>query len=157
VSSFESNQRERPDHVAHALRVATRLTPGLFSRVVTGACTRFAAGRRADHAERLAHLVLAEAWTDASLFLIELELPSWRVRRVIYDGGEWMCSLSRCPGLPIEMDAAAEGRHGTILIAILLSFVEARGLATAAEFTGTLSVPRAKPAFAVAACCDNFA
>ena len=83
---------------------------------------------RANRAERLAHLVMGEAWTDASLFLIELELPLWRVRRLIYDGGEWMCSLSRYPSAPVEIDAAADGRHATMPIAILLSFVEAQGI-----------------------------
>jgi hypothetical protein len=156
VSSFECNERERRDQVTRALRVATRLTPGLFSRVATGAGTQFAAGWRANQAERLAQLVLAEAWTDSSLLLIEIELPLWRVRRLLYDGGEWMCSLSRYPGLPVEIDPAADGRHGTMPIAVLLSFVEAKGLATAAEFTRTPSIPRAKPAFVAPACCDNF-
>ena len=111
---------------------------------------------RANRAERLAHLVMGEAWTDASLFLIELELPLWRVRRLIYDGGEWMCSLSRYPSAPVEIDAAADGRHATMPIAILLSFVEAQGIATVAECARTLTMPRVEPTFLCPLCCDNF-
>lgn len=136
--------------------MATRLTPALFSKVVTGAGTRFAVPTRAIAAERLAHLILAEAWIDASLFLIELELPLWHVRRLIYDGGEWMCSLSRHPGIPVEIDDAADGRHGLMPIAILLSFVEAKRLATVAEFARIVSVPRVKPTNVHPICCDNF-
>ncbi len=139
-----------------ALRLATWLTPALFSRVVTDVCTRLAAASRTNPVERLAHLVLAEAWTDAALFLIELELPRWRVRRLIYDGGEWMCSLSRQPGIPIETDDAADGWHGIMPIAILLSFVEAKRLVTADGFARPASVPQVKPTIVHPFCCDNF-
>ena len=143
--------------MVQALRLATRLTPALFSKVVTDVCTRLAVPARASPAERLAQLVLAEAWTDAALFLIELELPLWRIRRLIYDGGEWMCSLSRHPGVPIEADDATDGRHGMMPIAILLSFVEAKRLATAAaELARTVVVPHIKPAIVYPFCCDNF-
>ena len=45
VSPFESQERERRDQVASALRLATRLTPALFSKVVAGARTWFADAR----------------------------------------------------------------------------------------------------------------
>jgi hypothetical protein len=101
-------------------------------------------------------LVLAEAWTEAALFLIELELPLWRLRRLVYDGGEWMCSLSRHPGVPIEIDDAADGRHGMRPIAILLSLVEAKRLVTAIEPVRMPSVPRVRPTTVYPFCCDNF-
>lgn len=121
-----------------------------------GAGTRSAEPSRARHAERLAHLVVAEAWIDASLLLIERELPGWHLRRLISDGGEWMCSLSRHPCIPVEMDVAADGRHGIIPIAILLSFVAAKALTTTDELALNVSVPKVKPAFGYPVCCDDF-
>jgi hypothetical protein len=156
VALLADEQRESWDHVAHSLRWATKLTPSLFSKVITDVCTRFPAPAQARQTERLAHLVLAEAWTDAALFLIEGELPMRRLRRLIYDGGEWMCSLSRHPGVPIEIDDAADGRHGTRPIAILLSFVEAKRLMTTTERARVVSMLRIKPAIVHRICCDNF-
>lgn len=140
----------------HALRVASGLTPALFSKVLTDVCMRFPVPARASHAERLAQLVLAEAWTEAALFLIEIELPLWRLRRLVYDGGEWMCSLSRHPGVPIEIDDVADGRHRTRPIAILLSFVEAKRLISPTEPARVPSVPRVRPTTVYPFCCDNF-
>ena len=109
------------------------------------------------YAERLAQLVVAEAWTEAALFLIEFELPLWQLRRLVCDGGEWMCSLTRHPGVPIEIDDAADGRHRTRPIAILLSFAEAKRLATGGrDCASTVSVPDVKPAIVYSLCCDNF-
>jgi hypothetical protein len=137
---FAEVQKAGWDHVERALRSATSLTPSLFSKVVTDVCTRFPALARAGHREQLAQLVLIEAWTDAALFLAEGELPMWRPRRLIYDGGEWICSLSRHPGVPVEIDDAADGRHVTRPIAILLSLVEAKRLTAATEPTSASKV-----------------
>ena len=156
VSSFERKEREGRDRAGHALRAATRLTPALFSTVVTGACARVSVPMRASHTERLAQLILSEAWIDAALFVVELELPQWHVRRLVLDGGEWICTLSRHPGLPIELDDAAEGRHAAVPIAILLSLVEAKCLMAATESAGPRSLQREGPPAACACCCDNF-
>ena len=156
MALFAEEQSVGWDHVEHALRGATSLTPSLFSKVVTDVCTRFPALARTGHIEQLAQLVLIEAWTDAALLLAEGELPTWRLRRLIYDGGEWMCSLSRHPGVPVEIDDAADGRHVTRPIAILLSLVEAKRLTAATERVRTMSVPRVKPVIVHPVCCDNF-
>jgi hypothetical protein len=156
VAVFADEQSVGWDHVERALRGATSLTPSLFSKVVTDVCTRFPALARAGQMELLAQLVLIEAWTDAALFLAEGELPMWRLRRLIFDGGEWMCSLSRYPGVPVEIDDAADGRHVTRPIAILLSLVEAKRLTAATERMRTVSVPHVKPVIAHPVCCDNF-
>jgi hypothetical protein len=112
---------------------------------------------RAGSAKRLDRLVRAEAWIDAVLSLIELELPMWRPRRLIYEGGEWVCSLSRHPDVPIEFDDTADGRHEAQAVAILLSFVEAKRLLTTIERVSTSSVPQVGPtAAANTFCCDNF-
>src|SRR5208282_5273126 len=77
---------------------------GVFAKVMAAACQRLPALSRTDKAGRLAHLLDAGAWTEAALALIELELPGWTVRRLIYENGEWFCSLSRQPNVPLTLD-----------------------------------------------------
>ncbi len=45
---------------------------------------------------RVCDLVESGAFTDAALALLELGIPHWELRRLIYDSGEWHCSLSAC-------------------------------------------------------------
>lgn len=156
VAVFADEQSVSWDHVERALRGAASLTPSLFSKVVTDVCTRFPALAHAGHREQLAQLVLVEAWTDAALLLAEHELPMWRLRRLIYDGGEWICSLSRHPGVPVEIDNAADGPHVTRPIAVLLSLVEAKRLTAATECVRTVPVPNVKAVIVHPVCCDNF-
>jgi hypothetical protein len=80
---------------------ATRL---LMSAVIARGCRRQATTRDGGAAGRLGRLIATEAWTDAALALIELELPHWKLRRLAYEDGQWLCSLSRYPGFPPELD-----------------------------------------------------
>jgi hypothetical protein len=41
---------------------------------------------------------------DVALALIELELPLWHLRRIVYDGGEWYCALTRYAEPPEWLD-----------------------------------------------------
>src|SRR5262249_969703 len=63
---------------------------------------------------------------DAALALLELELPQWKLRRLIYEDGEWHCSLSKHIELPVELDDAAEANHDSLPLSILSALVEAR-------------------------------
>lgn len=145
------------DRLLDELRLASALTPNLISRVVTNACTRLSSMARCGCIARVEALTSAEAWTDAALFLIELELPMWRPRRLIYDDGEWVCSLSRYPEIPFEFDETAEARHEVQAVAILLSLVEAKRLLTTTGHASANSVRQSAlgPA-AYTFCCDNF-
>ncbi len=159
--STRSDDTERLDRVAGELHVNPVLTADLISRVIADTCTRVSslarAGKtRAGKTGAFDRLVLAEAWTDAALSLIELELPMWHLRRLVYDGGEWVCSLSRHPHVPIEFDEPAEERHETRAVAILLSLIEAKRLLAASERVSAPSVPQVRPAVAHPFCCDNF-
>ena len=71
-------------------------------------------------------MVEAEAWTDAALALIEMELPGWKLRRLAYEDGEWICSLSSQPYLPAQIDDTADSNHEVLALALLSAFVEAR-------------------------------
>lgn len=131
--------RERRPVIAGGLEPA--LTPGLISKVLREACTRIPNLTRTARASRLERLMETEAWIDTAFSLIELELPMWRPRRLVYDSGEWLCSLSRHSEVPIEVDATADGRHETLAIAILLTLVEAKRLLAADERLNVPSVP----------------
>ncbi len=116
------------------LHLAQAVTPDLIADVIAQACPRLVAitgGPR-----RIAGLVERQAWTDAALALVELELPQWKLRRLIYDDAAWHCSLSREPGLPTWLDDGVEGHHEVLALAILTALVEVRrdaGMAGDAE------------------------
>jgi hypothetical protein len=68
------------------------------------------------------------AWTDAFVLLIEIKLPQWKLRQVVLDDGQWHCSLSKRPNLPLELDETADFTHDVLPLAILGALVEALAL-----------------------------
>jgi hypothetical protein len=82
---------DRFDRLTGEVRRAQAVTSNLFSNVIVEACMRLPAL----NATRLDQLTEVGAWSDAALDLIELELPAWKVRRLICEDGVWLCSLSR--------------------------------------------------------------
>ena len=118
----------------NALRNAQEPTLDLFSKIINSAFTRVQAlGQALTHIVRLAEI---GAWTEATFALIALELPLWTVRRLIYENGEWLCSLSRQPNLPMTFDDCPEASHEVLPLAMLRTFVEARELQVTLEFCG---------------------
>jgi hypothetical protein len=108
-----------------ALHYAHEPTVDLFAEIIGGACTRIPLLAKAEAIDHLMHLAKIGAWTEAAFALIELESPHWRVRRLAYENGEWLCSLSRQPNLPMAFDDCAEATHEVLPMAILCAFVEA--------------------------------
>src|SRR5215510_16600193 len=143
------------DRLETNLRAAQAITAKLMSDVMTQACVRFAARSRAAQA-RVNQLVDAGAWTDASLALLALELPQWKVRRLVQEDGEWLCTLSKQPQLPLGLDEVAEATHEVLPLAILIALLRARCAATVGT-TGSTAVPAVHPSAGHAVCCDNFA
>jgi len=131
------------------LRRAHALTPDLMSDVIMKACTQ------PTHQARVNQLIEAGAWADATLAMVELELPSWNLRRLVREDGEWLCSLSKQPNLPLALDDTAEARHQVLPLAILGAFLEAR-LKTEAMCETSQAVPQVRPTSGYAVCCDNF-
>jgi hypothetical protein len=80
---FDPKHEDRLDRLMEQLRLAPALTADLISNVVAGACTRLPVLHRAGKAARIDQLIEAGAWSDAALALIELELPAWKLRRLI--------------------------------------------------------------------------
>ena len=87
--------------------------------------------------------------------LIELEQPRWRLRRLVQEGGEWFCALSRHPSLPLELDDCAEAHNELMVLAILDALSEAREKDAAAVVLKQGAVhPAQLPN--VTAVCDDF-
>jgi hypothetical protein len=107
------------------------------------ACRRFASLSGSERTARVTRLIEAEAWADATLALMELELPLWQVRRLAYDEGEWHCALSRERELPDWLDTAVEAHHADLALALLSAFIEVQALAVE---TSRPSVPTVRPA-----------
>jgi len=142
------------DRLDEAVRVAPKPTPELLSQIIAGARRRIPVLRLS--AAAIGRLIKLGAWVDAALALIELELPGWKLRRLICEDGEWFCSLSRQPNLPPTLDDTADGTHVVMSLAILQAILEARRkMAFAVRPAAT--VPAIDPAPATLICCDNFA
>jgi hypothetical protein len=144
-----------PDRLDEELRLARSPMPDLFSDVVETTCRRLPVLKESSLVARFKRLIEAGAWTDAAIALVELEIPDWKVRRVVCEGGEWVCSLSRQSNLPMALDDTVDASHQTLPLAILRAFVEARrgsAVAPLAIFT----VPPVQPASEPWICCDNF-
>jgi hypothetical protein len=152
---FDPKHEDRLGGIEKRLRRAHALTPDLLSDVIAQACTRLAAHGPSASA-KINRLMECGAWTDAVLALVEIELPHWTLRRLLYEDGEWLCSLSSQPGLPLGLDEVAEASHEILPLAIMLAFVEARRAALESPVSLT-AVPQVRPAVGYAVCCDNFA
>jgi hypothetical protein len=149
----------RLDDLQERLRRAPGVTPDLMLKVVAGACTRIATPGCAVKAARINRLIESEAWTEAALALVELELPLWKLRRLVHEEGIWLCSLSKQWNLPDWLSDNAESRHESLPLAILSALVEAHRCAEAPSRRVTGSVPqcRAESGSCVETlCCDNF-
>ena len=140
------------EELLHAQVVTPRLMSHLLQPEGLRPYTRAAAPRT----EHLRRLIAAQAWTEAALALIESHPAQWTLRRLLFDDGEWWCSLSRTPALPDWLDGGAvEGRHESLPLALLLAFTAARR-AQAPE-SPKVSVPQYRPRQGVVAYCDDFA
>jgi hypothetical protein len=145
--------RELGDRLQHADTVTT----GLMTEIIGETCQRFPSVGQTAKTARIERLIGSQAWTDAALALIDLELPQWQLRRIAYDEGEWHCALSRQRELPEWLDQSVEARHADLALALLSAFVEARRIAAPSSQTSVPAVPQDTNALYTPVCCDNFA
>jgi hypothetical protein len=142
------------------LKRAHGVTPDLMSKVVAGAGTRFTMPSCAGEAARIDRLIASEAWTEAALALVELELPQWRLHRLVYEQDAWLCSLNKQWNPRVWLNDCAETRHQSLPLAILSALIEARQCSEPSSMRAASSVPQcgAGSSFPVETmCCDNFA
>src|SRR6202048_5063131 len=152
----EHSEHHAPCELIDRLRDAHAVTADLMSEIIGETCRRFPSVGQTEKTARIQRLIASEAWTDAVLALIDLELPLWQVRRIAYDEGEWYCALSRERELPDWLDRAIEGRHAALLLAILSAFVDAQRVATPQSKTSVPTAPRDVNPLYESVCCDNF-
>jgi hypothetical protein len=154
--SFDSSHSEVLRELQEQIHRAHTVTPELMADVMARACPRLHAQQRTAKA-KVVGLIDAGAFADAALALLDLELPRWKLRRLIREDDEWHCSVSRQLGLPAELDDMAEGNHESLPLAVLGAFVEARRRHLTADESRPGSVPLAHPVEGYAICSDNFA
>src|SRR5215475_7666054 len=138
------------------LRNAPEASEALMSDVVRAACRRFPSLGLGEKTTRVERLIRSGAWTDAALALIDLELPQWQIRRLVYDDGEWYCALSRERELPDWLDQSIEARHADLALAILGAFVEARRISEPESKTSVPAVNRTALNFYEPVGADNY-
>ena len=130
-----------PTTLADRIRDAYGVTAEFLSDIINETCRRFPSEGSAK-AARVERLIQSQAWTDAALALIDLELPQWQVRRLVYDEGEWYCALSHQREVPDWLDEAIETHHADLALAILSAFVEARRVNAPPSRTSVPKVPQ---------------
>jgi hypothetical protein len=154
--TFDPNHEAPLRELQQELHRAHTITPGLMADVIARACPRLQSQHGTAKA-RVIRLIKSGACADATLALLELELPQWRLRRLVREDDEWLCSISKQLGLPAELDDMAEASHESLPLAILSALVEARCHSLTAGEARPKSVPQVRPTRGYAICCDNFA
>ena len=150
------SEPQNPTELGDRLRNAHGVTAEFLSEIIRQTCRRFPPTGQSSNAARVARLIQSEAWTDAALALINLELPQWQVRRIAYDQGEWYCALSRQRELPDWLDQSVEARHADLALSLLSAFVEAQRISTPLSRPSVPAVrPDADPLYEPV-CSDNF-
>jgi hypothetical protein len=144
------------DRLNDRLRDAHAVTAKLMSELVATTCRRYPSTGQAGRSARVERLIGSQAWTDAALALIDLELPQWQVRQIAYDAGEWHCALSRARELPEWLDQPVETRHADLPLAVLTAYLGAQRVSASSRRTSVPIVPGDGKAFYTPLCCDNF-
>src|SRR6202162_5833297 len=112
------SEHRGPVELSDRLRAAHIVTAELMSEVIGEVCRRFPSAGQTAKSARIERLIKSEAWTDAALALVDLELPQWQVRRIAYDEGEWHCALSRAREIPEWLRQTIGTRHANLALAI---------------------------------------
>jgi hypothetical protein len=136
---------------------AQLVTPDLMSKVVAAACSGIAMPAKA---ARINRLIESEAWTEAALLLVELDLPLWKLRRLVCENGAWLCSLGRQCSPRVWLMDCAEARHESLPLSILSALIEAQQCGEPPSMRAAGSVPQCRAESSSpfeTVCCDNFA
>ena len=155
--AFTADHELLLDRLDEEVRLAPEPALHLFAKIIGSVCKHVPILNRSKKSGRIDRLIDAEAWTDCALALIEFELPRWHLRRLAYDGGEWLCSLSRRPNLPLELDDTVDASHEVAALAVLRAFVEARRRSRdpiRPDIKSSVPIRASVPAEIL--CCDNF-
>jgi hypothetical protein len=144
------------DRLDDELLAAPEAARAMFAKIIGSACSRVPVLSKSGKTARMERLIESGAWTDAAMALVESEMPGWKLRRLVYENGEWFCSLSRQPNMPADLDDSADATHQVLPLAILRAFVEARRRSKVSTDAPS-AIPQLQPAADGVVCCDNFA
>ena len=144
------------DRLDDELQAAPEAARAVFAKIIGSVCSRIPILSKSGKTARMERLIEFGAWTDAAIALIESEMPGWKMRRLVYENGEWFCSLSRQPNMPVDLDDSADATHQVLPLAILRAFVEARRRSKIATDAAPV-IQQLHPAVGGVVCCDNFA
>ena len=114
------------DRLDDELQAAPEAARAVFAKIIGSVCSRIPILSKSGKTARIERLIESGAWTDAAIALIESEMPGWKLRRLVYENGEWFCSLSRQPNMPVDLDDSADAAHQVLPLAILRAFVSSR-------------------------------
>ncbi|WP_424626859.1 hypothetical protein [Bradyrhizobium sp. SYSU BS000235] len=154
---YHASRTKRLIAITNRLCDANGLTDDLVTTIATEAC-RGDENDRDDIPVQLQKLIAAGAWTDAGLTLIADKLPQWKLRRLVYDEGQWHCALSLQPDFPEWLDDAIETHHWDLSLAILSAVVEAlRQSPETPKAARKPTVPRVRTPRDETVLCENFA
>ena len=142
--------------LASRLQNAETVTAEVFLEIIRDACSRLPTVRRTGDFHRLERLIESGAWTDAALALLALELPQWHLRQIVYDAGEWHCTLSRQCEFPDWLDEPIEACHPDLGVAILIALLHARDEGAFAAEDGATTYADTDRSIDMPFCCDNF-
>jgi hypothetical protein len=156
VMFSEMTVERRLDGLREKLAGAQAVNADLMWDFVSALASPGAAGR----AGRINRLIHSEAWIEAAFALVELALPQWQPRGLVYQDGGWRCLLGKHRDVPDWLDDTVEASHETLPLAILGALIEARRQTQASASRRMRTVPEcpilsgSQPQFM---CADNFA
>src|SRR5215471_7125886 len=119
---FDPNYEQTLAGLQRHLRGCQAITPKLMRDVMARPCLRSQTYPAATKT-KIDALIETGAWIDTALALLKLELPQWTLRRLVCDDGEWHCTLSKQPWLPLDLDDSVEAVHAIPALAILCAMV----------------------------------
>jgi hypothetical protein len=151
------SENQPPSALGDRLRDTYAVTAEFIAEIIRETCRRFPSQSQTGKTARVERLIQSGAWIDAALALIDLELPQWKIRRLVYDEGEWHCALSRQRELPDWLDQSIEAHHADLALAILCTFIEAQRLGAASISTSVPGVPQSADPRYEPLVSDNFA
>ena len=156
---FSADLCELKDEMVRARAVS----PQLVAKFIERACRRLAMPGYTAKTARINQLIELQAWTEAALALVELEVPQWKLRRLVCEEGIWLCSLSRQWDFPDWLADQAESSHEALPLAILGALIGARHCGERSPPGRAGVVPQCRgprgdsiEAPAEILCCDNF-
>jgi hypothetical protein len=152
--ALRPDRREHLAWIADHMRFATCASKELVSAIASEVSPESASG--SDPVSiNIERLIAAGAWADTALALIASGLPQWKLRRLIYDDGQWHCALSLRREFPEWLDDGIETHNDDLALALLQGLIEAARQQPVK--TRPPTAPRIRIKQRDPVCCDNFA